>query len=92
MPKELNITTKSIAGEITTITFKKPVYSVLIENRSEKYALYVSFNMGEDWIKIPCGFGYYDLFASMGKPIILLKSDGESQPVRIVYRLVEGGR
>ena len=91
VPKQLNVTTKPTAGEITTITFKKPVYYIFIENKSSSDTLYVSFDMGESWIDIATGKSIeFEPFATKGKPIILLKSDGANQPVRIIYRLVEG--
>ena len=91
VPKQLNITTKETAGEITQIIFKKPVYSIIIENKSDTNTLYVSFDMGESWIDIATGEAFeVEPFATKGKPIILLKSDGANQPVRVIYRLVEG--
>lgn len=97
MPKQLDITTKTTAGEITTVTFKKPVYSISIENKSSSYTLYASFDMGETWIDIPASAkfpfngAFLKPFATKGEsPIVLLKSDGTSQPARIIYRLVEG--
>ncbi len=96
VPKQLNITTGATAGEITRVTFQKPVYSILVENKSTTDTLYVSFDMGETWIDIATGKTFpfngslLETFTTMGKPIILLKSDGASQPARIIYRLVEG--
>jgi len=92
MPKQLNITTKATAGEITRVTFNKPVYSIIVENKSTTDTLYVSFDMGETWIDIATGKAFeVEPFATAGKPIVLLKSDGVSQPARIIYRFVEGG-
>jgi len=91
VPKQLDITTKSTAGEITTVIFKKPVYSITIENKSTTDVLYVSFDMGETWIDIDTGASFSDEpFATKGAPIVLLKSDGTSQPARIIYKFVEG--
>ena len=91
VPKGLNVTTKPTAGEITTITFEKPVYYISIKNKSSSDTLYVSFDMRESWIDIAPGETIeIEPFATKGKPIILLKSDGTNQPVRIIYRFVEG--
>jgi len=47
--------------------------------------------MRESWIDIAPGETIeIEPFATKGKPTILLKSDGTNQPVRIIYRLVEG--
>jgi len=90
VPKGLNVTTKPTAGEITTITFEKPVYYISIKNKSSSDMLYVSFDM-RTWIDIAPGETIeIEPFATKGKPIILLKSDGTNQPVRIIYRYVEG--
>ena len=91
MPKSISGETKATAGEITTITFKKPVYSIIVENESTSYNLFVSFDMGECWIKIrPEKYLSVEPFATKGKPVVLLKSDGASQPYQIIYRFVEG--
>ena len=91
VPKQIDVTTKGTAGEITTITFEKPVYYIFIENKSSTDTLYVSFDMGETWIDIATGKSIeFEPFATKGKPIVLLKSDGANQPVRIIYRFVEG--
>ena len=91
VPKQLNITTKDTAGEITTIIFKKPVFSIIIENKSTTDTLYVSFDNGETWINLAAGEKIiFEPFITKGKPIVLLKSSGSSQPVRIIYRFVEG--
>jgi len=90
VPKQLNITTEETAGEITKIIFKKPVYSIIIENKSDTNTLYVSFDMGESWIDIATGEAFeVEPFVTKGKPIVLLKSDGASQQCRIIYRFVE---
>ena len=95
-PKQVDITTGATAGEITRVTFQKPVYSILVENKSTTDTLYVSFDMGETWIDIPTSTkfpfdgSFLEPFTTMGKPTVLLKSDGASQPARIIYRFVEG--
>ena len=91
VPKGLTGKTKPTAGEITTITFEKPLYSIVIENESSSYNLYVSLDMGESWIKIrPERYISIEPFTTKGKPIVLLKSDGASQPYQIIYRFVGG--
>jgi len=91
VPKQLDITTKATAGEPRVIIFKKPVYSIIIENKSTSSTLYVSFDMGETWIDIDIDETFEDEpFQTKGTPIVLLKSDGASQPTRIIYKLVEG--
>lgn len=92
VPKQVDITTGATAGEITRVTFQKPIYSILVENKSTTNTLYVSFDMGETWIDIETGSNFsVEPFVTKGEsPIVLLKSDGTSQPVRIIYRFVEG--
>jgi len=91
VPKQRDVTTKSNAGEISTVIFNKPVYSISIQNKSTTDTLYVSFDMGETWISLETGEKIDVVpFVTKGKPIILLKSSGASQPVKIIYRLVEG--
>jgi|Deesub1362A_J573_1020465.scaffolds.fasta_scaffold00652_19 hypothetical protein len=91
VPKQKDITTSSTAGEITTVIFNKPVYSIIVENKSTTDTLYVSFDMGETWIDIATEDTFEDEpFTTKGKPIVLLKSDGTSQSARIIYRFVEG--
>jgi len=90
-PKQVDITTKATAGAITTVIFEKPVYSIVVRNESSSYALYASFDGGETWITIPTDTDFsVEPFADKGKPVVLLKSDGTSQSVEIVYRLKEG--
>mgnify|MGYP000557146432 CR=1 FL=1 len=90
-PKQQDITTKSTAGEITTVIFEKPVYSIIVRNKSTTSVLYASFDMGETWVEIPTSSHFtVEPFAEKGKPIVLLKSDGSSQPAAVVYRLMEG--
>ena len=91
VPKQLNITTKDTAGEITTLVFEKLVYSIQIKNKGSS-KLYVSFDYGESWIEIdPNEEIKVEPFVtkSKQKPIVLLKSDGANEPVRIIYRLIE---
>ena len=91
VPKQRDVITKPNAGEISTVIFNKPVYSIMIENKSTTYTLYVSFDMGETWISLETGDSLsVEPFATKGKPIVLLKSSGASQPVRIIYRLILG--
>ncbi len=91
VPKQLDITTSSTAGAITTVVFNKPVYSIFIDNKSTTYTLYVSFDMGETWIDIATQDTLpVEPFTTKGKPVVLVKSDGASQNARIIYRFVEG--
>jgi len=90
MPHQIDITTKATAGEITVVYFVKPVYYIYIENKSSTYTLYVSFDYGESWIDIATSktIEFEPLSTSGEKPAILIKSDGASQPARIIYREV----
>ena len=91
VPKQLNITTKDVAGEITTLVFEKLVYSIQIKNKGNS-KLYVSFDNGESWIELEPGEEIkVEPFVtkSKQKPIVLLKSDGTNEPVRVIYRLIE---
>lgn len=90
VPKQLNITTKN-AGEITTLVFEKLVYSIQIKNKGNS-KLYVSFDFGETWVELDPGEEIkVEPFVtkSKQKPIVLLKSDGVNEPVRIIYRVIE---
>jgi len=90
-PKQVDITTKSTAGAISTVIFEKPVYEIIVRNKSSTDVLYVSFDMGETWIDIATGSERgFENFADKGKPVVLLKSDGTSQPAGIIYRFREG--
>ena len=87
VPKALDITTKATAGEITRITFKKPIHTVEIKNKSTTDTLYVSFDFGETWIALDTG--EEKKFENLPKSLkltVLLKSSGVSQPARIIYR------
>jgi len=90
-PKQIDITTKSTAGAISTVIFEKPVYEIVVRNKSTTDTLYVSFDMGETWIDISPETDFsVDNSAEKGKPVVLLKSDGTSQPAAVVYRFKEG--
>lgn len=90
VPKQIDITTKATAGEITRVIFNKPIYTLIIDNKSTTDTLYVSLDMGETWIDITAGSREkFEPFTTKGKPIVLLKSSGVNQAVRLIYRMVE---
>lgn len=91
-PKYLELTTKDEAYEVTVLYWEKPVYSFILINDSSLYDVEVSFDGGDTWVKVEAEdvFSIEPLF-DVGSTIIFIRCNGASQPVRIIYRLVEGG-
>jgi len=87
VPKAISGTTSATAGEPTAITISGDVFEVTIYNMSADYNLYVSFDFGDTWITIPPDCAHSRIFGSLPDPVILVKSDGASQPFEIHYRL-----
>jgi len=86
-PKSITGTTSSTAGEPTPISISGNVFEVVIYNKSIDYNLYVSFDFGDTWVTIPPDCAHARLFGSLPDPVILVKSDGASQPFEVHYRL-----
>jgi len=86
-PKSVTGTTSSTAGEPTPVTITGIVFEVEVYNQSTDYNLYVSFDLGDTWITVPPDSLLQALLGGMADPVILLRSDGASQPFMIVYRL-----
>ena len=87
VPKTVSGTTSSTAGEPTTVTIEGNVFELTVRNKSVDYSLYVSFDYGDTWVEIPPDSYLPMLFGSLPDPLILVKSDGSSQPYEIIYRL-----
>ena len=87
-PKHKNVTTNATAGTVDTITFEAPLNTILIENSSETYDLYVSFDGGTTFKKIrPLQvLAISGIAKSENITSINIKSDGASQPVEILYQ------
>ena len=87
-PKHKNVTTNATAGTVDTITFDAPLNTILIENSSETYDLYVSFDGGTTFKKIrPLQvLAISGIAKSENITSISIKSDGASQPVEILYQ------
>jgi len=86
-PKVIEGTTSDTAGEPTSVTIDGIVFDMVIINKSIDYSLYVSFDFGNTYIEIPPDSALPILFGSFANPLILIKSDGASQPYKIIYRL-----
>jgi len=86
-PKSISGTTSSTAGTPTAITISGNVFEIVIYNKSTDYNLYISFDFGDTWITIPPDCAHSRIFGSFPDPVILVKSDGASQPFEVYYRL-----
>ena len=80
-------TTSSTAGTPTPIPIKGNVFELLVWNRSADYDLYVSLDLGSTWVRVPADSMATFFLGSFPDPLILVKSDGASQPFLIIYRL-----
>ena len=86
-PKVVEGTTSDTAGEPVPVFIEGIVFEVIIVNKSVDYSLYVSFDFGDTYIEVPPDSALPILFGSFADPLILFKSDGASQPFKIIYRL-----
>jgi len=80
-------TTSSSAGTPTAIPIKGNVFELVVWNRSADYDLYVSIDLGSTWVRVPADSIASIFLGSFPDPLILVKSDGASQPFSIIYRL-----
>lgn len=80
-------TTSSTAGTPTPVSIKGNVFDLAVWNRSADYDLYVSLDLGSNWIRVPADSIAPMFLGSLADPLILVKSDGASQSFTIYYRL-----
>ncbi len=86
-PKSISITTSSTAGEPTPVSISGSVFELIVINRSADYDAYVSFDFGATWVRVPADCAAPFLLGSLADPLLLVKSDGSSQKIDIVYRV-----
>jgi|GEM_PF-1370182 len=84
-PKGEDITTDPTPGNVTVVNFEKPIYEILIRNKSTTDTLYVSFD-GKSWIDIPAEAELFVDNLVEETLSLWIKSDGASQPVSLIYR------
>ena len=80
-------TTSSTAGSPTPVSIKGNVFELVVWNRSADYDLYVSLDLGSTWVRVPADSIATLFLGSFPDPLVLVKSDGASQPFSIMYRL-----
>ena len=80
-------TTSGTAGTPTPVPIKGNVFELVVWNRSADYDLYVSLDLGSTWVRVPADSMAAFFLGSFADPLILVKSDGTSQPFTIYYRL-----
>lgn len=86
-PYSVEGTTSSTAGTPTPISIKGNVFEIVVWNRSADYDMYVSLDFGATWVRVPADSVATIFLGSFADPLVLVKSDGASQPFSIVYRL-----
>jgi hypothetical protein len=79
--------TSSTAGTPTPVPVKGDVFELVVWNRSADYDMYVSLDLGSTWVRVPADSIATIFLGSFADPLILVKSDGASQPFSIMYRL-----
>jgi hypothetical protein len=80
-------TTSSSAGTPTPIPIKGNVFELVVWNRSADYDMYVSLDLGSTWVRVPADSVATLFLGNFADPLVLVKSDGASQPFAIIYRL-----
>jgi hypothetical protein len=80
-------TTSSTAGTPTPIPIRGNVFELSVWNRSADYDMYVSLDFGSTWIRVPADSMATLFLGSLADPLVLVKSDGASQPFALMYRL-----
>jgi len=80
-------TTSSTAGSPTPISIKGNVFEFVVWNRSADYDMYVSLDLGSTWVRVPADSMAAFFLGSFPDPLVLVRSDGPSQPFTIYYRL-----
>jgi len=86
-PHSVEGTTSSTAGSPTPVSIKGNVFELVVWNRSADYDLYVSLDLGSTWVRVPADSIATLFLGSFPDPLVLVKSDGASQPFSIMYRL-----
>jgi hypothetical protein len=92
-PLELSIlyaiegTTPPTAGTPVTVRISGNVFELVALNRSADYDMYVSLDFGATWIRVPPDCALRVTLGAFPDPLVLVKSDGASQPFAIIYRL-----
>jgi len=79
--------TSSSAGTPTPIPIKGNVFELVVWNRSADYDMYVSLDFGSTWVRVPADSIATIFLGSFADPLVLVKSNGASQPFSIMYRL-----
>ncbi|MEM0121266.1 MAG: hypothetical protein QW688_07515 [Thermoprotei archaeon] len=69
------------------VTIDGLVYDVVVVNRSVDYSLYVSFDGGNRYVEVSPDSALVVVLAT-GNVAVAVKSDGASQPFKLVYRLM----
>jgi hypothetical protein len=86
-PYSVEGTTSGTAGTPTPISIRGNVFELVVWNRSADYDMYVSLDFGSTWVRIPADSMATFFLGSFPDPLILVRSDGASQPYTIYYRL-----
>ena len=79
--------TSSTPGEPTLVSIDGVVYDLVVVNRSVDYSLYVSFDGGNRYVEVAPDSALVVVLAA-GNVAVAVKSDGASQPFKVVYRLM----
>jgi hypothetical protein len=80
-------TTSSTAGTPTPIPIRGNVFELAVWNRSADYDLYVSLDLGSTWVRVPADSIATFFLGSFADPLVLVRSDGASQPFAVLYRV-----
>jgi hypothetical protein len=80
-------TTSSTAGTPTPVSIKSNVFELVVWNRSADYDMYVSLDLGATWVRVPADSTATMFLGCFANQLILVKSDGASQPYTVIYRL-----
>ena len=80
-------TTSGTAGTPTPVPIKGNVFELVVWNRSADYDMYVSLDLGSTWVRVPADSMAAFFLGSFPDPLVLVRSDGPSQPFTIYCRL-----
>jgi len=86
-PQVVSGTTPSTAGTPTVVSIQGNVFELEVYNQSMDYTLYFSLDFGNTWVPVPPESVATVVLGSFPDPLVLVKSDGASQPFTIIYRL-----
>jgi hypothetical protein len=87
VPYAIEGATPSTAGTPVPVQIRGNAFELVALNRSADYDMYVSLDLGVTWIRVPPDCALRLVLGSFPDPLILIKSDGASQPFAIIYRL-----